>query len=148
MSRYRQVESEKSHKSYQARIWWALWGVAIVVLIYTAWTQIREYRLTHYGQMFVGDYYIYAGEELVKYIDPGDQHNYSFNVSGLDAIHDGDKINMYYWTEIHKAEPHRSPALWVKAYLFFGIAFVLISIRIRQIYKAPYEIYDVREIEQ
>ncbi len=148
MSRYRQVESEKSHKSYQARIWWALWGVAIVVLIYTAWTQIRELHLMHSGNKIVARYYTYSGAELVEYEDPVTHRIYSYNVSGLETVHGDDTITMYYWTDISTAAAQRDPMIYVKAYLFFGIAFVLISIRIRRIYKAPYEIYDVREIEQ
>lgn len=148
MSRYREIETEKSHKSYQARIWWALWAVCFVVLVYTVWTQYREYDLVHHGNCIVADYYVYNGEKLAKYYDEETNHAYRFNLEGWDAIHEEDTIKMYYWTDIHAAEPHRNPMLWIRSYVIFGIAIVLISFRLYRIYTAPYEIYDVREIEQ
>ena len=70
------------------------------------------------------------------------------NISGLNAVHEEDTIKMYYWTDIHAAEPHRDPMLWVRSYVIFGIGIIVCSVRLYKIYTTPYEIYDVREIEQ
>ena len=58
MGRYRVVETDRQERSYEARIWWALWGIALLALIYTVYHQFREYDLIHNGQSM--DYRLYS----------------------------------------------------------------------------------------
>lgn len=133
MGRYREVETEEQDKSYEARIWWVLWGVALIVLIYTVWHQVREYDLIHNGQCIEAEYYVYNGQEMAKYRDE-DNRYHSYNVSGLDAVHDEDTIKLYYKDNLNPAEPHRHPRIWIFSYLLFGAIFAGCSLRLRKIY--------------
>lgn len=144
MGRYREVETIQDSRSYDARIWWAFWAVALIVLIYTAWHQIREYDLVHNGNSIVAEYYIYNEQELARYLDENNRYH-SYNVSGLNAIHEEDTITLYYKTSIDAAEPHRHPKTWIYSYIIFGIALVLCSLKIYKIYTEDREVYDVRE---
>lgn len=134
MGRYRQVETEQEAKSYEARIWWVFWGVALIVLIYTIWHQTREYDLVHNGQCIEAEYYIYNGKELARYQDENNRY-YSYDVSGRDAVHDEHTIKLYYKTNISAAEPHIHPRVWIFPYLLFGSMFVLCTLKLRKIYR-------------
>ena len=133
MGRYREVETEQQAKSFEARIWWVFWGIALVVLAYTVWHQVREYDLVHNGQWIEAEYYTYNGKELAKYRDENNRY-YGFDVSGRDAIHDENTIKLYYKTSISAAEPHIHPRMWIFSYVLFGTAFVLCSLKLHQIY--------------
>lgn len=133
MGRYHEVETEQQTKSYEARIWWVFWGVALVVLAYTVYHQVREYDLVHNGQCIEAEYYIYNGKEMARYYDE-DNHYHAYDVSGRDAIHDENTIKLYYKTSIAAAEPHIHPKVWIFSYVLFGTAFVLCSLKLHQIY--------------
>lgn len=133
MGRYREVETEQQEKSYEARIWWALWGVALMAMAYTAWHQAHEYDLVHNGLCIEAEYYIYNGQELAKYCDENNRWHF-YNVSGFDAIHDENTIKLYYKENINLAEPHRHPWIWIFSYLLFGAIFSGCSLRLRKIY--------------
>lgn len=142
MGRYREVPTEKEERSLEARIWWALWGVALVVLLYTAWHQIREYDLIHNGQSFEAEYEVYKGMELARYYDENN-HYHSYNIGGLDAVHGENTITMYYKHDIARAQPRVNPRLWIFSYVFFGAGFVGCSLRLRKIYSQElHKIYE------
>lgn len=134
MGRYREVETEQQEKSYEARIWWALWCVALTVLIYTVWHQYREFDLVHNGQCIEAEYHVYNGNELARYRDENNGYH-SYNVSGMDAIHGEQTILLYYKDNIAHAEPHRHPRVWLFSYVLFVPIFVGCSLRLRKIYR-------------
>lgn len=142
MGRYRQVQTEKDAKSYAARIWWALWLVCFFVLFYTAWQQLIEFDLVHNGQSITATYNVYKGAEIATYRDDAN-HYYSFDVSGLDARHEEDTIEMYYKDSIYSAQPRVRVRTWVKSYVLFGIGLILLSIKLWRIYTSNQDIYDV-----
>lgn len=146
MGRYREVQTEKQYKSYQARIWWILWGVALTVLLYTLWHHLRETDLVLNGQCIVAEYYNYGGREYARYRTE-DNQLHSYNLTGLAPVHDGDTIKLYYKTYIGAAEPRSNPKQWIWSYVVCGLALVLISLKLRKIYTTPYEIYDIREMD-
>jgi len=145
MGRYRQIETEEEVKSFDARIWWAFWIIALIVLIYTAWHQYREYDLVHNGNCIIAEYTVYNDQELATYYDETGRVAARYNISGLSAVHENDTIKMYYKTNINAAEPHRSVQTWLISYAIFGTAFVLCSIKLRKIYKENHEVYGIGE---
>lgn len=148
MGRYQTVETEKHSKSYAARIWWALWAVAFVVLVYTAWTHVREFYLVKTGDCIVANYSVYNGEEIAHYRDEATNSYYTYYLSGMDAVHEEDTVKLYYKNgHIDDAEPHRDVMLWVKNYVIFGIAIILLSLKIKSIYSQEFDVYDVRETD-
>ncbi len=134
MGRYREVQTEQQEKSYEARIWWALWAIALIALAYTVWHQVREYDLVHNGQCIEAEYYVYNGQELAKYLDQ-DNRYHSYNVSGFDAVHDEQTIKLYYKDNINFAEPRRRFRSWLFSYLLFVPAFAGCSLRLHKIYR-------------
>ncbi len=68
MGRYRQVLSEKKEKSYQARIWWALWLVCFCVIAYTMWMSYSIFGIAII-LISVRLYFIYKEDHSVYNVD-------------------------------------------------------------------------------
>jgi len=143
MGKYQQYETIKDQRSYDARIWWALWAIALLVLIFTVWHTVRQRDLIRNGNCIEADYYTYNGQELARYIDP-EGRIYSFNVSGLSTVHLENTVLLYYKDQISLAEPQINPKLFLACYIGFGLALVLISCKLVKIYKSPYYANEVQ----
>lgn len=133
MGRYRHVETRQEEISYEARIWWALWAVALVVLLYTAYHHSREYDLVHNGQCIEAEYYVFEGREKAKYWDENN-NLYMYDLSGMDAVHGEDTVLLYYKEVVALAEPHRDIRVWLYPYLFSGFAISVFSWILYRIY--------------
>lgn len=135
MGRYQNYESEKTEQSYEARIWWALWAVALVVILYTGWQQYRNFDLIHNGNCIEAEYKLYKERELARIWDQETGNLIqSFDVSGLDALHGEDTILLYYKDDLSQAEPQRETTAWIKSYVIFGLMFAGCSWKLRRIY--------------
>ena len=142
MGRYRTVETEKDEQSFEARIWWAFWIIALIVIAYTVYHQCRNYDMMHNGTCIEAEYFVYNGQEIARYRD--DTGNIvSFNLSGLNAVHDEDTIKLYYKDRINFAEPQRETMVWVKSYVIFGLGLLFCSWKLKKIYsrKPSPEVY-------
>lgn len=118
MGRYRNVETAKDEQSYEARVWWVFWIIALIVIIYTAWHQYRNYDLVHNGKCVEAQYYVYNEQEQARFKDEnGNWVNKS--LEGLNAIHDEDTVLVYYKDYMSLAEPKRDPKAWLYSYLIF-----------------------------
>lgn len=136
MGRYQDYESEKSEQSYEARIWWALWAVALAVILYTAWQQYRNFDLVHNGICVEAEYSVYKERQLAKVWDSETGNLIqSFDVSGMDARHGEDTIRLYYKDNLALAEPQRELSAWLKSYALYGLMFAGCSWKLRRIYK-------------
>ncbi len=134
MGRYREVQTKKDDRSYEAGVWWALWIVCFGVMAYTVWMQISEYRLVHEGTSIVAEYVAYKGAEQANYYD--EEHRYHFyDLTGAGAVHDEDTIVLYYRDNIDLAQPRIGFATWLRSYAIFGTGLILLSIRLYFIYK-------------
>lgn len=118
MGRYRTVESEKDEQSYEARIWWVFWIVAVVVIAYTAWHQYRNYDLVHNGKCIEAQYYVYNNQEMARYKDENGML-VNKSLEGLNAIHEEDTVLLYYKDYMSLAEPKRETSAWLYSYLIF-----------------------------
>lgn len=134
MGLYREVKTELQERSYEARIWWALWGIALVVLIFTVWHQILEFDLIRNGHCFEAEFYISNGKELARYRDENNRYRIH-NISSLYTLHEENTIKMYYKDDIEQAQPRMHPGVWIIAYLLFGSMFVGCSFKLRRIYR-------------
>lgn len=142
MGRYRDVQTEKDARRYAAGIWWILWAVCFGIILYTVWMQYLEYRLVHEGKSIVAEYSVYKGSEQATYYDD-ENHYHSYNLTGMDAAHDGDTIVLYYKDDINLAQPRIAVRTWLRSYAIFGVGLILLSIRLYFIYKSDYSVYDV-----
>ena len=134
MGRYRTFETEKDEKSFEARIWWVFWVIALVVLCYTAYQQLLEYDLIHNGSSIEAEYYVYNGKELARYRDEQNV-NYSFDLSDYDAVHGEDTVTLYYKDRINYAVPRRDIKSWLYSYFIFVPVLVVSSLIIIKIYR-------------
>ncbi len=133
MGRYRAVETDRQERSYEARIWWAFWGIALIALIYTVFHQFREYDLTHNGQCIEAEYFTYNGQERARYYDENGGYH-SYNLSGMDSVHGEHTILLYYKTNLSAAEPHIHPRVWIISYVLFVPLLAGASFRLYKIY--------------
>ena len=133
MGRYRHVETAREKRSLEARIWWTFFGISLLVLCYTVFHQVKEYRLVHYGNSFEAEYQVYQGRELATYYDENN-HYYHYDISGMDAIHGENTVTMYYTDDMYRAQPHMHPRMWIFPYALFGVMFLVCSLRLRKIY--------------
>lgn len=126
------VYDEKKEKSYHARIWWALFVAAALILLRGVTFHIDERKLVHNGNQVVAKYNESTAQAIYREED-GSYHQY--DLSGFTAEHDGDKITLYYEDEISYAEPIHTVGFWMKTYLFFGISTLFCGWRLWRIYK-------------
>ncbi|MBQ8280289.1 MAG: hypothetical protein IJZ23_10640 [Roseburia sp.] len=126
------VYDEKAERSYQARIWWALFIVAVLILLRGVTFHMDEIKLVNSGDMITANY----NEDTAQasYIDDNGMYH-QYDISGFSAEHDGDTINLYYEEEIAYAEPIHEVAFWIQTYLIFGTAILFIGWRLWKIYK-------------
>ena len=126
------VYDEKKEKSYQARIWWALFIAAALILLRGATFHIEEQKLVKNGQQIIANYNEATGQAY--YTDEnGAYHHY--DLAGMSVEHDDKTIVMYYETEMAYANPAQELSFWLKMYLFFGGAMILCGWRLWKIYK-------------
>lgn len=134
MGRYNNIEMEQDDKSFDARIWWVFWIVALVVILYTVYHHSRSWDLVHNGNCIEAEYFVYNGQEMARYYDESNRY-YSYNLSGLDPIHEENTIKLYYKDNLRLAEPRRNPKIWIFSYLGFGAGFAFCSYTLVKIYR-------------
>ncbi|MCM1100043.1 MAG: hypothetical protein NC079_04730 [Clostridium sp.] len=130
---YMDMETEQESKSFEARVWWIFWIIALVVLLYTAYHHWRVSDLVHNGRCIEAEYSVYNGKELARYRD---ENNilYSYDLSGLNAIHGEDTVLLYYKDFVSTAEPRRAFTVWLWPYLFSTASLILFSWVLYRIY--------------
>lgn len=131
------METEQEAKSYEARIWWVLWFIALGVLLYTAYHHISEYHRVHGGHCIEAEYFVYNGRELAMYRDENNI-NHSYDLSGYDAVHEEDTVKLYYTDNVSLAEPRRTPSSWIAPYFFSTAALAFFSWILIRIYRRPH----------
>lgn len=137
MGRYHHMETEQEERSFDARIWWTLWIVALLVLAYTVYHHSHSFNLVHNGNCIEAEYYVYNGQEMARYYDENNRY-YAFNLSGLDPIHEENTVKLYYKDNLRLAEPRRDPKIWIYSYLGFGAGFAFCSYKLIKIYRKKY----------
>ena len=144
MGRYREVHTEKEAKrfarQYAATVWWVLWAICFLILAYTVRMQYSEYKSIKGANSVVAKYSSEKGVELATFMDE-DNHYHSFDITGMGAKHDGDSIVLYYTDDVNLAQPRVGAATWIRSYAIFGVAFILLSIRLIVIYRSDHSVY-------
>lgn len=126
------VYDEKKERSYHARIWWALFVAAALILLRGVTFHIDEMKLVRNGNVITANYNETTAQ--ASYVEEnGAYHQY--DLSGFTAIHDGNIINLYYEENVAYAEPIHTVGFWLQTYLFFGAATLLCGWRLWRIYK-------------
>ena len=145
MGRYREVKTEKEAgkdaRRYASTIWWLLWAFCFFILVYTGGMQFSEYKNIKDAKSVVAKYTSGDGFEHALLTDE-DGRFHSFDITGMGAEHEGESIVLYYKDDINLAQPRVGMATWIRSYVIFGIALILLSIRLIFIYRADHSVYD------
>lgn len=143
MGRYREVHTEKEAKRnarrYAATIWWVLWAFCFIILVYTARMQYSEYKRIQGANSVVAKYTSGKSGEFATFMDE-DNHYHSYTITGMGAEHDGDSIVLYYKDDINFAQPRVGVATWIRSYAIFGVAIILLSIRLIVVYRSDHSV--------
>ena len=59
----------------------------------------------------------------------------------VGAEHDGDSIVLYYTDDMDLAQPRIGVATWIRTYAIFGVALLLLSIRLIVVYRSDHSVY-------
>ena len=126
------VYDEKKEKSYQALIWWFLFGAAALILLRGVVFHIREVNMKNNFSVIEASYH--EGTAQAVYVEEnGAYHQY--DISGFSAEYAGDRICLYYEENISYAEPVHKISFWIQTYLIFGTMIGLCAWRLWVIYK-------------
>ena len=150
MGRYRERLTEKQEKREDRRfdtaIWWVLWALCLFLVAYIVRMQYSEYKSIKGAKTVVANYTVSNKVERAAFRDE-DGNFHSFDITGEGAEHDGDTIVLYYKDNIDLAEPRLSVGTWIRAYVLFGIPFVLLSVKLVFIYKPRRNDYETMQRE-
>lgn len=126
------VYDEKAEKSYHARIWWALFIAAVLILLRGVTFHLEEMKLVQDGNMILASYHETTAQATYRE-ENGIYHQY--DISGFTAQHNVDTIPLYYEEDIAAAQPVHVGSFWLQTYLIFGVATLFCGWRLWRIYK-------------
>ena len=126
------VYDEKKERSYHARIWWALLGAAVLILLRGVTFHIDEIKMQRNWKTIEADY-SETTAQAVFIEENGIYHQY--DLAGFDAAHHGDKMTLYYEEDVAYAQAVHELSFWIKTYFIFGLAILFTGWRLWVIYR-------------
>ncbi len=129
------VYNEKEEKKYESTVWKYLLGVAIIMLLIVVFKHVEEIRLYTKGHCIEAVYMKNGnGTEVARYINE-DNRLQIFDITGMNAVHDGERVKLYYMENINTATPMTRWTEWALYYIFFGVLLCVSLWRIFRVYK-------------
>ncbi len=126
------VYDEKKERSYHARIWWALFGAAVLILLRGVTFHIEEIKMQRNWKTIEADYHETTAQAV--YVDEkGAYHQY--DLAGFSAAYHGDKVTLYFEENVAYAKPVHVLSFWLKTYFIFGATILFTGWRLWVIYK-------------
>ena len=125
------VYDEKKERSYHARIWWALLGAAVLILLRGVTFHIDEIKMQRNWKTIEADY-SETTAQAVFIEENGMYHQY--DLAGA-AAHHGDKMTLYYEEDVAYAQAVHELSFWIKTYFIFGLAILFTGWRLWVIYR-------------
>lgn len=126
------VYDEKKEKRYQARIWWFLFGAAVLIMLRGVTFHVHEVQMKRSYSVIEATYYEDTAQAVYRE-ENGGYHQY--DISGFSAEYEGDTIRLYYKEQIGFAEPVHDIRFWIKTYLILGSIAGFSAWRLWVIYK-------------
>lgn len=128
------VYDEKKAKRHEASIWFYLLGFSLLILVIIIHNHMSEIITIQNGTCIEAKYSVMGnGNEVATYYDDDGKPHF-FNISGMNAVHDGSTVKLYYMDDINEAI---TKAPWYERlfhYSFFGVIFGISLWRILKIY--------------
>ena len=131
MNKERKIQGQPAGRRYPSKIWVVLAILSFLMLTGTFFGHMDEISLKHFAHSLEADY-IEEGKEIrAEYTDEnGTLHTY--NLSSYFPVHNGDKITLYYATDVAQAIPENNPFSWFLYYVPYGGIFAFSMWRIRK----------------
>lgn len=122
-------------QKYINTIWLIVAVVSFFVLVGTAFGHMNEISLKQWGHSFEADYIEDGINVYAEYYDEN-QQLHTFNLNGHSPVHNGNKITMYYATNIDEATPENTLSSQLGYYIVFGALFAVSMWKIRKVAKS------------
>jgi hypothetical protein len=119
-------------KKYINTLWLVITVLAFFMLIGTAFGHMEEISLKQWAHSLEADYIDDGTNVYAEYYDE-DNVLHTYNLNGHSPIHNGDKITLYYASDVDEAVPENSALSWLIYYVVFGAAFGLGIMQLRKI---------------
>lgn len=129
------IYDEKKEKRHEASIWFYLMGFSLIILGIIMYNHISEIITIHNGTCIEAKFSVMGnGSEVATYYD-ADGRPHFYDVSGMNAEHDGTTIKLYYRDNINDALPKSAWYERIWHYSFFGVIFGISLWRILKLYR-------------
>ncbi|MGN1180240.1 MAG: hypothetical protein ACI4SD_03415, partial [Suilimivivens sp.] len=113
-------------------IWIVLAIISFMFLVGTAFGHVDELSLRSWGHSFDAKFIEDENGVYAEYVDENEELH-TFNLGGHSPVHDGDKITMYYATDIDDALPQNTLSSWLLYYVIYGVVFGISMWQIRKV---------------
>lgn len=113
-------------------IWIILAIISFMFLVGTAFGHVDELSLRSWAHSFEAEYIDDGTNVYAQYTDE-ENELHTFNLNGHSPVHDGDKITMYYASNVDDAVPQNTLSSWLKYYLIYGAVFGISMWQIRKV---------------
>ena len=113
-------------------IWIILAIISFMFLVGTAFGHVDELSLRSWAHSFEAKYIDDGTNVYAQYTDE-ENELHTFNLNGHSPVHDGDKITMYYASNVDDAVPQNTLSSWLKYYLIYGVVFGISMWQIRKV---------------
>ena len=113
-------------------IWIILAIISFMFLVGTAFGHVDELSLRSWAHSFEAEYIDDGTNVYAQYTDE-ENELHTFNLNGHSPVHDGDKITMYYASNVDDAVPQNTLSSWLKYYLIYGVVFGISMWQIRKV---------------
>lgn len=116
-------KDKKEKKKYGIiRLWVILAVISFMILVSLAFGHTNELSMRLWAHSIEAEYIEEGNRIEARYVDElGTLHTY--NLSSYSPVHDGDKITLYYTSNIDDVQPENKMTSWLMYYLFFGAIF-------------------------
>lgn len=117
------VYDDRKEKQYHSRIWVVLGIIAGLLLLSLFWRLGTEIVYRTCGNSLEAEFVEEPTKIYARYYDEND-NAYTYNLSEFfTPIHNGDKITLYYMSDIQEARPASKLTAWFGYFGFFGVIF-------------------------
>lgn len=128
------VYDDRKEKQFHSRIWVVLVLVAGGMLLSLFWQLGKDLVYKTRGTAIVADYEKDATKCYARYYDE-DRNLYTYNMSDFFAPKaDGDKIVLYYLTDLTEVRPMSLLSVWLVYFSFFSVMFGICIWRLYRIW--------------
>ncbi len=126
------MPKEKGIKKYINTVWLVAAVFSFFFLLGTAFGHIDELNTRQLAHSIEAKY-IDDGNSI--YAEYYDENNvlHTYNLNGHDPVHDGDRITLYYTTNVDDAIQQNTAVSWLLYYLVFGGIFALSMWQLKKI---------------